>query len=85
LLQRGDRSMLVLTRKKGQTIRIGDDIEITIVATANDQVKIGIQAPKNVEILRQELFEEIQAENKAATASVDNLLSSIKDFPNLKK
>ena len=77
--------MLVLTRKKGQTIRIGDDIEITIVATANDQVKIGIQAPKNVEILRQELFEEIQAENKAATASVDNLLSSIKDFPNLKK
>ncbi|WP_071393509.1 carbon storage regulator CsrA [Bacillus tuaregi] len=79
--------MLVLTRKKGQTIRIGDEIEITVVATANDQVKIGIQAPKNVEILRQELFEEIQAENKAATtsASVDNLISSIKNFPSLKK
>ncbi|WP_394234931.1 carbon storage regulator CsrA [Niallia oryzisoli] len=77
--------MLVLSRKKGQTIRIGDDIEITIVATANDQVKIGIQAPKNVEILRQELFEEIQAENKAATISVDNLLSNIKNLPNLKK
>ena len=71
--------MLVLSRKKGQTIRIGDDIEITIVATANDQVKIGIQAPKNVEILRQEVFEEIQAENKAATASIDNLLSNIKN------
>jgi len=77
--------MLVLSRKKGQTIRIGDDIEITIVATANDQVKIGIQAPKNVEILRQELFEEIQAENKAATASVDNLLSNLKNLSNLKK
>ncbi|WP_338449519.1 carbon storage regulator CsrA [Niallia oryzisoli] len=77
--------MLVLTRKKGQTIRIGDDIEITIVATVNDQVKIGIQAPKNVEILRQELFEEIQAENKAATASVENLLSNLKNLPNLKK
>ena len=70
--------MLVLSRKKNLTIRIGDDIEITIVATANDQVKIGIQAPKNVEILRQEVFEEIQAENKAATASIDNLLSNIK-------
>ena len=77
--------MLVLSRKKGQTIRIGDDIEITIVATANDQVKIGIQAPKNVEILRQELFEEIQAENKAATASVDNLLNNLKNLSNLKK
>lgn len=77
--------MLVLSRKKGQTIRIGDDIEITIVATANDQVKIGIQAPQNVEILRQEVFEEIQAENKAATASVDNLLSNIKNLSNLKK
>ena len=72
--------MLVLSRKKGQTIRIGDDIEITIVATANDQVKIGIQAPKNVEILRQEVFEEIQAENKAATASIDNLLSNLKNI-----
>ena len=72
--------MLVLSRKKGQTIRIGDDIEITIVATTNDQVKIGIQAPKNVEILRQEVFEEIQAENKAATASIDNLLSSIRNI-----
>ncbi len=77
--------MLVLSRKKGQTIRIGDDIEITIVATSNDQVKIGIQAPKNVEILRQEVFEEIQAENKAATTSVDNLLSNIKNLSNLKK
>ena len=72
--------MLVLSRKKGQTIRIGDDIEITIVATANDQVKIGIQAPKNVEILRQEVFEEIQAENKAATASIDNLVSNLKNL-----
>ena len=77
--------MLVLSRKKGQTIRIGDDIEITIVATANDQVKIGINAPKNIEILRQEVFEEIQAENKAATASINNLLSNIKNLSNFKK
>ena len=77
--------MLVLSRKKGETIKIGDDIEITIVAVANDQVKIGIQAPKNIEILRKELFEEIQDENKAASASVDNLLTNIKNLPNFKK
>ena len=77
--------MLVLSRKKGETIKIGDDIEITIITTANDQVKIGIQAPKNVEILRKELFEEIQDENKAASASVDNLLTNIKNLSNLKK
>ena len=77
--------MLVLSRKKGEIIKIGDDIEITIVALANDQVKIGIQAPKNIEILRKELFEEIQDENKAASASVDNLLANIKDLPNFKK
>ena len=77
--------MLVLSRKKGETIKIGDDIEITIVATANDQVKIGIQAPKNIEILRKELFEEIQDENKAASVSVDNLLTNIKNLSNFKK
>ena len=77
--------MLVLSRKKGETIKIGDDIEITIVALANDQVKIGIQAPKNIEILRKELFEEIQDENKAASASVDNLLTNIKNLSNFKK
>ena len=77
--------MLVLSRKKGETIKIGDDIEITIVATANDQVKIGIQAPKNIEILRKELFEEIQDENKSASVSVDNLLINIKNLPNFKK
>lgn len=77
--------MLVLSRKKGETIKIGDNIEITIVALANDQVKIGIQAPKNVEILRKELFEEIQDENKAATALVGNLLENIKTLSDLKK
>ncbi|MFE8696499.1 carbon storage regulator CsrA [Cytobacillus sp. FJAT-53684] len=77
--------MLVLSRKKGETIKIGDDIEITIVALANDQVKIGIQAPRNIEILRKELYEETQHENKAATASVANLLSNIKNLSNFKK
>lgn len=77
--------MLVLSRKKGECIKIGDDIEITIVATANDQVKIGIKAPKNIEILRKELFEEIQDENKAASMVTTDMLTNIKNLTNLKK
>ena len=52
--------MLVLTRKNGETIKIGDDIEITIVSAKNDQVKIGIKAPKNVEVYRKEIYDQIQ-------------------------
>ena len=52
--------MLVLTRKNGETIKIGDDIEITIVSAKNDQVKIGIKAPKNVEIFRKEIIDKIK-------------------------
>ena len=84
-LQRSDQPCSYYQEKKAKPFKIGDDIEITIVATANDQVKIGIQAPKNIEILRKELFEEIQDENKAASASVDNLLTNIKNLSNFKK
>ncbi|MEG6612750.1 carbon storage regulator CsrA [Pseudoclostridium thermosuccinogenes] len=58
--------MLVLTRKKGQSIMIGEDIEITIVDIQGDQVRLGINAPKNVAIHRKEVFVEIQEENRIA-------------------
>lgn len=58
--------MLILSRKSGEAIKIGDDIEITIISTKNDQVKIGIKAPKEVEVYRKEIFEQILAENKQA-------------------
>jgi carbon storage regulator len=61
--------MLVLSRKKNESIIIGDDVEIVIVDIKGDQVKIGIKAPKKVSVHRAEVYEEIQAENrKAATA-----------------
>lgn len=66
--------MLVLTRKKGETIKIGDDIEITISSVNGDQVKIGINAPKNIEIHRKEVYETIQMENKEATNLSSELL-----------
>lgn len=58
--------MLVLTRKKGQSIMLGDDIEITIVDIQGDQVRLGVNAPKSVSIHRKEVYIEIQEENKKA-------------------
>ncbi|RNC29577.1 MAG: Carbon storage regulator [Candidatus Dichloromethanomonas elyunquensis] len=60
--------MLVLSRKVNEKIRIGEDIEITIVAVAGDNVRIGIQAPKDVKILRSEVYEEVQRLNREAVS-----------------
>ncbi|UOK57789.1 carbon storage regulator CsrA [Metabacillus hrfriensis] len=71
--------MLVLTRKTGEAIQIGDDIEITVISIAGDQVKIGISAPNNVDIHRKEIYLSIQEENnKAAEVSLD-LLAQLKN------
>jgi carbon storage regulator len=70
--------MLVLTRKIGESIQIGDDIEVKVVSVDGEQIKLGIEAPKNVDIHRQEIYELIQEENrKASKLSKDaiNLLS----------
>jgi carbon storage regulator len=69
--------MLVLTRKKEESIRIGDDITIKIVDIDNRQVKLGIEAPKHVAINREEIYLRILAENEAASktpASGDGLM-----------
>ena len=59
--------MLILSRKIDQKIKIGDNITITVIEVHGDQVKIGVEAPKNVKVFRQEVFEAIQDENKAAS------------------
>ena len=50
--------MLILTRRSGETILIGDDIEVTVMRIAGNQVRIGIEAPKDVAIVREELDQE---------------------------
>lgn len=59
--------MLVITRKKGESILIGDDIEITVSKVEDGSVKLAINAPKEMTILRKELFEEVENQNKEAT------------------
>lgn len=59
--------MLVLTRKKDQTIVINENVEITVLDVQGDQVRIGINAPRSVSVHRKEVFLEIQQENKKAS------------------
>ncbi|MCM1565419.1 MAG: carbon storage regulator CsrA [Dehalobacter sp.] len=61
--------MLVLSRKINERIMIGDDIEVVVVAVVGDQVRIGIEAPKDIKILRSEVYEEVQNQNVKASAA----------------
>ena len=61
--------MLALTRKKGESLIINNDIEITILDIKGDQVKVGISAPKSVPVYRKEVYLQIQESNKAASES----------------
>lgn len=73
--------MLVLTRKNGQSFHIGDDIHITITEVSGDKVKIGIEAPKNLSILRDELVQIIDSNRAAANtdnSAVASLAASLK-------
>lgn len=64
-VQRGDQ-MLVLSRKIGETIWVGEDIEIVITEVKGDQVKLGIKAPRNIDVIRGELRKEVSESNVAA-------------------
>jgi carbon storage regulator len=61
--------MLVLKRKTGEAIQIGDDIELTFLAIEGDQIKLGIKAPRHVDIHRKEVYLSIQEENTEASRS----------------
>jgi len=61
--------MLVLSRKKNESIIINGNIEIKIIESDDGKVRIGIDAPKDIEIHRKEVYEQIMAENKAAASS----------------
>ncbi len=66
--------MLVLSRQREETIMIGDDIEITVVDIRGDKVRLGISAPRQVQVHRKEVYETITVENAGATqVRVDDL------------
>lgn len=74
--------MLVLSRKEDESIIINDNIEIKIISVKQDQVKLGIIAPKNVTIYRKEIYEEIQKaniESVNAANKINNLKNALSD------
>ncbi|GLC80479.1 carbon storage regulator [Lacrimispora brassicae] len=78
--------MLILQRKKEQSLTIGDNISITVLEIGNDWVKLAIDAPRDVSILRTELIEAASANQEAASISLSaGSISKIKDLINERK
>lgn len=69
--------MLALSRKPGESVVIGKDIEITILEVKGEQVKVGIKAPQNVAIYRKELFEQIQESNREASKTSEEVMKNL--------
>jgi len=70
--------VLIITRKEGESFLIGDNVEITITKVADGNVKIGIEAPREMIILRKELYKEVETENINSAKFDVNLLKSLK-------
>lgn len=76
--------MLVLSRKKGETIIVGDNIEVCIVDIQGDNVRVGIKAPREVNIFRKEVFEQIKDENLKAAQKPEGLSELLEELNKLK-
>jgi len=75
--------MLVLSRRPGETLAIGDDIVVTVVSVSGNQIKIGITAPREVRVLRGEIYQGLREENRAAANVADSgrkLEDALKQF-----
>lgn len=70
--------MLVISRKTDQTIRIGDTIQIQVVAIGKGRVRIGIDAPSDVPIYREELYQDLVARNKTALVTSPDMVQAVK-------
>jgi carbon storage regulator len=69
--------MLVLSRRLGESIVIGDDVVITVLEVKGDVVRIGVDAPRSIQVRRQELLEEVAATNKAAVSPAPDAVAGL--------
>lgn len=72
--------MLILTRKKGESIVIDENIEITIIESSDGKVKLGIDAPKTIEVHRSEVKQSIEEENKKSQSNKNIDFSTLKNL-----
>ena len=69
--------MLVLTRRAGESVMIGDDVVVTVLEARGDVIRLGIQAPKDVRVHREEVYRELQAANRAAASPADEVVEEL--------
>ena len=69
--------MLVLTRRAGESVMIGDDVVITVLEARGDVIRIGIQAPRDVRVHREEVYRELQAANREAASPPDEAVEKL--------
>lgn len=72
--------MLVLTRRAGESIQIGDNVTVTVIAVNGDQIRLGIDAPRSLRVLRREVLEAVAEANQAAASPSDDALSSLSNI-----
>ena len=73
--------MLVLTRRANQSIMIGHEIVVTVLEVRGDQVRLGIKAPRSIDVHREEIFAQLQQANRDAVRSTAEGLDSLEDLP----
>ena len=69
--------MLILTRRSGEGIRIGDEIKVVLIEIKGNQVRIGIEAPQNIQVHRDEIYERIKSENITAASVAPDYLQRL--------
>ena len=69
--------MLVLTRRAGESVMIGDDVVVTVLEARGDVIRLGIQAPKDVRVHREEVYRELQAANREAASPTDAVVEEL--------
>ena len=69
--------MLVLTRRSGESVMIGDDVIITVLEARGDVIRLGIQAPRDVQVHREEVYRELQAANREAASPTEDEVQAV--------
>lgn len=72
--------MLVLTRRAGESVMIGDDVVVTVLETRGDVVRLGIKAPRSVQVHREEVYQELQAANREAASPDDDAVRAVAEL-----
>ena len=69
--------MLVLTRRAGESVMIGNDVIITVLEARGDVIRLGIQAPRDVQVHREEVYRELQAANREAASPTEDAVQAV--------